>query len=733
VPTYLSEALVAEIAFFMNRIYVWSLLLCCVLSINLSWSQEEDNIAHIWNEEVLEGIRNDFARPTVHARNLLHTSIAMYDCWAAYDNGPSETFFLGKAWSGFEVPFEGVVIPDSPAALAEARDEAISYAAYRIMIHRFGETPDGEITLFNINSRMAQLGYDPSFVSTDYVNDGAPALGNYVAEQIIAFGLQDGSNEAMNYASECYEAINPNIQPEFPGNPNVVDPNHWQPIELTVFIDQSGNVSTEIPAFVGPEWGEVVPFSLDSADLESLERDGCTYDVWKNPGAPVHLDSTSVAGGLNDPWKWNFSMVSVWSSHLDPTDSVMWDISPGSLGSSGMFVTEVEDFPDYYDFFEGGGGFTGHTVNPITGEAYAPNWVPRGDYTRCLAEFWADGPDSETPPGHWFTLLNEIMLSPLFETRWRGQGPELDPLEYTLKAYLALAGAMHDCAVATWSVKGYHDYTRPISAIRYMAEMGQSSDTSLTNYHPSGLPLIEGYIEVVEDGDPLAGFSNENIGEIKVYAWRGPDYVEVPFIDEAGVGWILAKNWWPYQRPSFVTPPFAGYVSGHSTFSRAAAEVLTLLTGSEYFPGGIGTFPVTMNQFLVFEDGPSMSFELQWATYYDAANESALSRMWGGIHPPMDDGRGRQIGQEIGIQSFHCAEGYSFPQWSMGCGGEGFLAGGFCPGDFNADAIINVSDFLLFLSAFGNDWNGPYDLDGNAVVGSADLLEFLTLYGEVCP
>ena len=717
----------------MNRIYVGCLIACSIGSINSSSSQESNNIAHIWNEEVLEGIRNDFARPTVHARNLLHTSIAMYDCWAAYDNGPSETFFLGKAWAGFEVPFDGVVIPDSPAAVAEARDAAISYAAYRIMTHRFGETPDGEITLFNINSRMAQLGYDPSFLSTDYVNDGAPALGNYVAEQIIAFGLQDGSNEALDYASNCYEAINPNIQPEFPGNPNVIDPNHWQPIELTVFIDQSGNVSTEIPEFVGPEWGEVVPFSLDSADLESLERDGCTYEVWKNPGAPVHLDSTSVAGGLNDPWKWNFSMVSIWSSHLDPTDGIMWDVSPGALGSNGSFVTAVEDFPDYYDFFEGGGGFTGHSINPVTGEAYAPNPVPRGDYTRCLAEFWADGPDSETPPGHWFTLLNEVMMHPLFETRWRGQGPELDPLEYTVKAFLALAGAMHDSAVATWSIKGYHDYTRPVSAIRYMAEMGQSSDTSLTNYHPSGLPLIEDYVEVVEAGDPLAGFNNEYVGEIKVFAWRGPDYVEVPFIDEAGVGWILAKNWWPYQRPSFVTPPFAGYVSGHSTFSRAAAEVLTLLTGSEYFPGGIGTFPVTMNQFLVFEDGPSMSFELQWATYYDAANESALSRMWGRIHPPMDDGRARLIGQEIGIQSFHCAEGYSFPEWSMGCGGEGFLAGGFCPGDFNADAIINVSDFLLFLSAFGNDWTGPYDLDENAVVGSADLLEFLTLYGEICP
>ncbi len=53
----------------------------------------------------------------------------------------------------------------------------------------------------------------------------------------------------------------------------------------------------------------------------------------------------------------------------------------------------------------------------------------------------------------------------------------------------------------------------------------------------------------------------------------------------AGSDWILAENWWPYQRPSFVTPPFAGYTSGHSTFSRAAAEVLTDITGDEYFPG----------------------------------------------------------------------------------------------------------------------------------------------------
>ena len=106
----------------------------------------------------------------------------------------------------------------------------------------------------------------------------------------------------------------------------------------------------------------------------------------------------------------------------------------------------------------------------------------------------------------------------------------------------------------------------------------------MANYHPSGLPIIPGYIEVVEEGDPLTTWNPDAVGEMKVLAWRGPDYVEVPFIDEAGVGWILAKNWWPYQRPSFVTPPFAGYVSGHSTFLRAAAEVLTLMTGSGISP-----------------------------------------------------------------------------------------------------------------------------------------------------
>ena len=31
-----------------------------------------------------------------------------------------------------------------------------------------------------------------------------------------------------------------------------------------------------------------------------------------------------------------------------------------------------------------------------------------GDYARVLTEFWADGPKSETPPGHWNVIANEV-------------------------------------------------------------------------------------------------------------------------------------------------------------------------------------------------------------------------------------------------------------------------------------------------------------------------------------
>ncbi len=610
----------------------------------------QHSVARQWNEVLLEAIRHDYARPTVHARNLFHTSIALYDAWAAFDD-EAKPFFLGNTIGGFECQFEGIVKPQD---IKSAREEAMSYAAYRLINHRFKSSPGKKLVRDLSKKLMDDLGYKIALTSTNYKKRSPAALGNYIAKSLIEFGLNDGSNEAKDYKARYYQTGNPMLVPDKRGNPDLEDPNRWQTLGLELLIDQSGNeILTEAPEFIGPEWGNVVPFSLTDRDATIFNRAGNDYRVYHDPGPPPYIDPEN-GGGLTPEYQWGFELVAIWASHLDPLDSVMWDISPASIGNIAEFPKSLEDYHNFYNFIEGGDRSKGWDINPYTNKPYEPQIVPRADYARVLAEFWADGPDSETPPGHWFTILNYVSDHPKLEKRLGGKGEILSDLEWDVKSYFTLGGAMHDAAISAWSIKGWYDYIRPISAIRYMASQGQSTSPDLPNYSPAGLPLIEGYIEQITERTGL-GQNPKNIGKIKLKTWRGPDFILHPETDVAGVGWILADDWWPYQRPTFVTPPFAGYVSGHSTYSRAAAEVMTLFTGDEFFPGGMGEFHAKKNEFLIFENGPSVDVTLQWATYRDASDQTSLSRIWGGIHPPADDIPGRIIGEKIGIDAYNFA------------------------------------------------------------------------------
>ena len=408
---------------------------------------------------------------------------------------------------------------------------------------------------------------------------------------------------------------------------------------------------------------------MTEEELTIHERKGDTYWVYHDPGHPPYIDPSE--GKLADEYRWGFALVAIWSSHLDPSDGVVLDISPASIGNIIAFPQKYEDFRDFYRLIEGGDIGHGRNINPHSGQSYQPQIVPRGDYTRVLAEYWADGPDSETPPGHWFTILNYVNDHLEFEKRFKGEGEILNNLEWDVKAYFTLAGAMHDAAVAAWGIKGWYDYIRPVSAIRFMAEVGQSNDLALPFYSEYGIPLIQDFIEIIEEGDPLAGPFNQNVGDIKLFSWKGHDFIQDLETDAAGVGWIRASDWWPYQKNTFVTPPFAGFVSGHSTFSRAAAEVLTRLTGDEFFPGGMGEFLAKKDEFLRFENGPSVDIKLQWATYRDAADQTSLSRIWGGIHPPADDIPGRLIGEKVGIAAFELAEAYFLSKGAEVSGSSG--------------------------------------------------------------
>ena len=629
------------------------------------------SIAMQWNEEVLNAIRNDFARPTVHARNLFHTSMAMYDIWASFDS-QSETYFLGKTLDGFTCNFNGFTSTETDA---EAINSAISYAMYHLILHRYANSP-GLLTDIkpSIENLMNENGYDINFTNTDYTTGDSRAFGNFIAQEIINYGMQDGANEANDYENEYYSPVNEPLDIETPGNPTLSNPNRWQPLTLETFIDQSGNIfATNTPEFLSAEWGQVNAFALKNEDLSIYSTDDYDFWVYHDPGQP-HFIQDGL--GLNDAYKWNFTLVNAWSSHLDASNSPVIDISPASIGNLQSYPQTFLEYQNFYDWQNGGDPSPGHSLNPVTGQPYQPQMVPLGDYTRVLAEFWADGPDSETPPGHWFSILHEVNANPQLIKKFEGNGNVLNDLEWDVKFYFTLGGAMHDAAITAWGVKGYYDYIRPMSVIRYMAAQGQSSDMNLPNYHPHGIPLVNDFIEVIQLGDPLAGDNNEYVGEIKLKAWRGHDILVDDSINVAGVDWILAENWFPYQKITFVTPNFAGYVSGHSTFSSAAAEVFAKFTGDEFFPGGLGTFSFQANQALEFEEGPSVDVELQWATYKDAADQCSLSRIWGGIHPPIDDIPGRIMGQTIGFDAFELAKTY--------------FEGNFSDVNFNALSQIKV-------------------------------------------
>ena len=584
---------------------------------------ERHTVARWWNETLLDAIRRDTPNPPVHARNLYHLSAALWDAFWPYQ---PEGWSAASPAFHREDPNPWVFESDPPAA----QRVAMSHAAYTILSARFARSPGAGPTSEGIRWTMDLLGCDPDNLETR--GNSPPAVGNRIGRAILAATLDDGANESNDYADATgYVPVNPPLVVGLAGTA-MTDPNRWQPLSLAFSITQNGIVLPDgLQEFIGVNARLTTPFALGKSTDGSLLLD---------PGPPPLL-----GGAQSGELVAQVVEVIRLSSMLDPRDGVEIDISPGATLNNPLGTND-------------GGG---HSRNPVTGEPYAPNPVLRADYGRILAEFWADGPDSETPPGHWNLFFNQISDHPSNGLNYAGSGEVLSRLEWEVRGYLALNGALHDAACAAWTVKRNTDSARPISLIRHLSGLGQSSDPSGPAYHSGGLPLIPDLIElttaeslapggrhagIVEGRDPVDGY----IGKIAVRSWLGSP--GEPSNRIGGVGWVLGTRWIPYQKNSFVTPAFPGYVSGHSTFSRTGAEVLTLLTGSPWFPGGIEQHTFERDVALGFEQGPARDLTLEWATYQDAADEAGISRIYGGIHIAADDLAGRRLGARIGLDAF---------------------------------------------------------------------------------
>jgi hypothetical protein len=220
------------------------------------------------------------------------------------------------------------------------------------------------------------------------------------------------------------------------------------------------------------------------------------------------------------------------------------------------------------------------------------------DEQKMIAEYWADGPRSELPPGHW-DLFGQYVA------RRDHHGAHKDGVGADVKLFFALTNAVFDASICCWDNKRFFDSVRPVTAIRY---------------------LFEGH---------------------QVRAWGGP-YQGTRRMDGA--------QWLPYQASTFPTPPFPEYSSGHSTFSAAGAEILRLFTGSDRFGNSV-TFPAGSSK---FETGavPADDVTLRWATFSDAANQAGLSRRYGGIHFEQADLDARAAGRLVARQAWAKAQRY---------------------------------------------------------------------------
>ena len=161
---------------------------------------------------------------------------------------------------------------------------------YRILSHRFQNSPSADSTQAKFNLLMNKLGYDTNFTSIMYQDGDAAAFGNYVAQTIIDYGLQDGSREITGYDNAYYTPVNQAYALDEEDNPSIANPNRWQPLGLDSFIDQSGNIiDGDVPPILSPEWGNVYPFALSNEDKDVFQRDGNDFNLFHNPSNPPFI------------------------------------------------------------------------------------------------------------------------------------------------------------------------------------------------------------------------------------------------------------------------------------------------------------------------------------------------------------------------------------------------------------------------------------------------------------
>jgi hypothetical protein len=461
-----------------------------------------------WNAAALQEVRLSPALrngPPMVARALAIAHTCMYDAWAAYDgDAVATTDRYGKR----RRPADERTDPN--------KAQAISFAAYRCLLNLF---PDQD-SASRLQAVMDSHQYD--YTDTSNNKTTPTGIGNIAAQAVIDARANDGSNQYGN--APCPPE---NVCPLPPVHlrvlaqvPCVIDPYPWTTVPLQHLLDAPPELQP-LPC-VGPDGTPSGPY----ADYDDV---GYSHYVPSNPlmGYCTSLVTGSCPGGYRDgnpdpfinpalPWpdvvdpnRWQ---PLVYNNHKRQTFlGAHWkNVTPFALTSAEQF----DDIVPPPDVQKNLGQYQQNVDEVLQFSADL-------DATSKLnVEYWADGPASELPPGHWGLFAQFVSER------------DNHSIDQDVKMFFAMHNASFDAGIVAWHIKRKYDGVRPITAIRYLKQ-GQM-----------------------------------------VRAWGGPGR---PTED------IPGEKWTPYNPGSNLTPGFPGYISGHSIFSSASATVLRLFTGSDTF------------------------------------------------------------------------------------------------------------------------------------------------------
>ena len=407
----------------------------------------------------------------------------------------------------------------------------------------------------------AWAAYDAVAVDTRQRLRVTPTLRQLTAERTLA-----NKEKAISYAAYATLVdLFPTQQPAFDE-------------QMTTKLGYATNGSdTSTPVTVGAGAAQAV---LDYRHVDGSNQAGNYADSC----VPACYQPVNTPDTLHDPDHWQPLRL--------PNGSVQRFATPHWRNVTAFALTSAAQFrPDH-----------GPAVSVIDGKpsgkyiqevdqqlSYSANLT---DTQKVIAQYWEDGPGTETPPGHWCVFA-----------QWLSRRDN-HSLDVDAKVFFGLGNALLDASITAWDAKRQWDSVRPITAVRWLKK-----------------------------------------GQL-VKAWGGP---------YQGTKTIRGEDWQPYQPASFPTPPFAEYLSGHSTFSGAGAAVLKSFAGDKF--GMSVTIPAGSSR---VEPGavPATAITLTLGSFSAARDQAGYSREYGGIHFEDGDFEARKAGDLAGQQVWTKAKTY---------------------------------------------------------------------------